>query len=89
MRACWLKWVGRDWSISADYIWLNYSDANTASSSALATPRQHPTSISHAAWYMATAVAAYLARKTEEKMLAHAAPQLPGAGLAHAVAHRC
>lgn len=32
MRACWLKWVGRDWSISADYIWLNYSDANTAAS---------------------------------------------------------
>lgn len=30
MRACWLKWVGRDWSISADYIWLNYSDANNA-----------------------------------------------------------
>ena len=30
MRACWLKWVGRDWSISADYIWLNYSDANMA-----------------------------------------------------------
>ena len=29
MRACWPKWVGRDWSISADYIWLNYSDANT------------------------------------------------------------
>ena len=29
MQACWLKWVGRDWSISADYIWLNYSDANT------------------------------------------------------------
>ena len=29
MRACWLKWVGRDWSISADYIWLNYSGANT------------------------------------------------------------
>lgn len=28
MRACWLKWVGRDWSISADYIWLNYPDAN-------------------------------------------------------------
>ena len=28
MRVCWLKWVGRDWSISADYIWLNYSDAN-------------------------------------------------------------
>ncbi|RHJ59153.1 integrase core domain-containing protein [Collinsella sp. AM09-41] len=28
MRACWLKWVGRDWSISADYIWLNYSDVN-------------------------------------------------------------
>ena len=28
MRACWLKWVGRDWSISADYNWLNYSDAN-------------------------------------------------------------
>ena len=28
MRACWLKWVGRDWSLSADYIWLNYSDAN-------------------------------------------------------------
>ena len=28
MRACWLNWVGRDWSISADYIWLNYSDAN-------------------------------------------------------------
>ena len=28
MRACWLKWVGRDWSISADYIWLNYSGAN-------------------------------------------------------------
>lgn len=32
MRACWLKWVGRDWSISADYIWLNYSDANTTDS---------------------------------------------------------
>ena len=31
MRACWLKWVGRDWSISADYIWLNYSDANSIS----------------------------------------------------------
>lgn len=30
MRACWLKWVGRDWSISADYIWLNYSGANNA-----------------------------------------------------------
>lgn len=30
MRACWLKWVGRDWSISADYIWLNYSGANSA-----------------------------------------------------------
>ena len=29
MRACWLKWVGRDWSISADYIWLKKSDANT------------------------------------------------------------
>ena len=29
MRACWLKWIGRDWSISADYIWLNYSGANT------------------------------------------------------------
>ena len=28
MRACWLKWVGRDWSISADYIWPNYSNAN-------------------------------------------------------------
>lgn len=65
------------------------SASGSASSSALAALRQHPTSISHAAWYMATAVAAYLARKTEEKMLAHAAPQLPGAGLAHAVAHRC
>ena len=31
MRACWLKWVGRDWSISADYIWLNYSGANSVS----------------------------------------------------------
>ena len=31
MRACWLKWVGRDWSISADYIWLNYSGANKGS----------------------------------------------------------
>ena len=31
MRACWLKCVGRDWSISADYIWLNYSDANSVS----------------------------------------------------------
>lgn len=30
MRACWLKWVGRDWSISADYIWLNYSGANNS-----------------------------------------------------------
>lgn len=29
MRACWLKWVGRDWSISADYIWLIFSDANS------------------------------------------------------------
>ena len=29
MRACWLKWVGRDWSISADCIWLNYSGANS------------------------------------------------------------
>ena len=33
MRACWLKWVGRDWSISADYIWLNYSGANTTTAS--------------------------------------------------------
>ena len=33
MRACWLKWVGRDWSISADYIWLNYSGANIAQQS--------------------------------------------------------
>lgn len=32
MRACWLKWVGRDWSISADYIWLNYSGANSEGS---------------------------------------------------------
>ena len=32
MRACWLKWVGRDWSISADYIWLNYSGANNVNS---------------------------------------------------------
>jgi hypothetical protein len=32
MRACWLKWVGRDWSISADYIWLNYSGANMGKS---------------------------------------------------------
>lgn len=32
MRACWLKWVGRDWSISADYIWLNYSGANNRAS---------------------------------------------------------
>ena len=31
MRACWLKWVGRDWSISADYIWLKLSDANIVS----------------------------------------------------------
>lgn len=30
MRACWLKWVGRDWSISADYIWLKSPDANNA-----------------------------------------------------------
>ena len=37
MRACWLKWVGRDWSISADYIWLNYSDANNATTVAMAT----------------------------------------------------
>ena len=28
MRACWLEWVGWDWSISADYIWLIFSDAN-------------------------------------------------------------
>ena len=35
MRACWLKWVGRDWSISADYIWLNYSDANTGIEAAI------------------------------------------------------
>ncbi len=35
MRACWLKWVGRDWSISADYIWLNYSDANIISSKSI------------------------------------------------------
>ena len=38
MRACWLKWVGRDWSISADYIWLNYSDANTMYKT---SPAQH------------------------------------------------
>lgn len=37
MRACWLKWVGRDWSISADYIWLNYSDANS-----LSPDKNHP-----------------------------------------------
>ena len=30
MRACWLEWVGWDWSISADYIWLIFSDANIA-----------------------------------------------------------
>ena len=30
MRACWLKWVGWDWSISADYIWLIFSDANNS-----------------------------------------------------------
>lgn len=35
MRACWLKWVGRDWSISADYIWLKESDANNESEMAL------------------------------------------------------
>ena len=35
MRACWLKWVGRDWSISADYIWLNYSGANNGTSPVL------------------------------------------------------
>ena len=37
MRACWLKWVGRDWSISADYIWLNYSGANNG----MQLQRQH------------------------------------------------
>ena len=37
MRACWLKWVGRDWSISADYIWLNYSDANNDAPAGTAT----------------------------------------------------
>ncbi len=37
MRACWLKWVGRDWSISADYIWLNYSDANNDSPSSVSS----------------------------------------------------
>lgn len=37
MRACWLKWVGRDWSISADYIWLNYSGANMAEMRATGT----------------------------------------------------
>ena len=35
MRACWLKWVGRDWSISADYIWLNYSGANSGGAEAV------------------------------------------------------
>lgn len=49
MRACWLKWVGRDWSISADYIWLNYSDANTGNadlskSVILNWPRLNPVS---------------------------------------------
>ncbi len=29
MRACWLEWVGWDWSISADYTWLIFSDANS------------------------------------------------------------
>ena len=38
MRACWLKWVGRDWSISADYIWLNYSDANKVTNPTLNVP---------------------------------------------------
>lgn len=28
MGTRWLKRVGRDWSISADSIWLNYSGAN-------------------------------------------------------------
>ena len=37
MRACWLKWVGRDWSISADYIWLNYSGANNGTTTAPGT----------------------------------------------------
>lgn len=35
MRACWLKWVGWDWSISADYIWLIFSDANNKTMRAL------------------------------------------------------
>ena len=40
MRACWLKWVGRDWSISADYIWLNYSGANTLTAYSISTDMQ-------------------------------------------------
>ena len=43
MRACWLKWVGRDWSISADYIWLNYSDANTGTPSPAIEVQYFPT----------------------------------------------
>lgn len=45
MRACWLKWVGRDWSISADYIWLNYSGANNIMAIPLAMGVQYALTI--------------------------------------------
>ena len=40
MRACWLKWVGWDWSISADNIWLIFFDANIVTNS---PQHMHPT----------------------------------------------
>ena len=42
--------------------------------------------MSHAAWYMAVTVAASLPEHLRDDP-AHVAPELPGAGLAHAVAH--
>ena len=58
MRACWLKWVDRDWSISADYIWLNYSIANTEISLMFTGVSENPNKIC-AACYPGAAFGSY------------------------------
>lgn len=68
-----------------------YARASSSASSRIASVLgRHPSSMSQATWYMAATVAASRprARGTPARRApAHAAPQLPGARLAHAVAH--
>lgn len=82
MRACWLKWVGWDWSISADYIWLIFSDANTGKTHmasalcALACERRI-----EARFFTASSLVARLRRAREEGRLDREAAQIGRAGL--------